>query len=318
MVLLPTRDSAINIEKKLEYENLARFFCSGVSCISAGFITNPIDVIKIRLQLDNQLSENKNIFYKRKYNGFIRSAIYIFKNEGFGGLYKGVTASIMRESIYSTFRLGAYEPVKSKLGATSIYAPLWKKVIAGAIVGAIGSAIANPTDLVKIRMQAQEKLKPGECARYRHTFAAFQDILTNEGILGMWRGVGPTVLRAAILTASQIPSYDHSKSILLRNNFMEEGFKLHLIASVTAGLITALVTSPVDVIKTRIMNERIVRNKNLVYTSAYSCFVKILNTEGLLGFYKGLVPNWVRIGPHTTISFLIFERLRSWVGLKPI
>ena len=52
-------------------------------------VTNPIDVIKIRLQLDNQLSETKNIFSKRKYKGFVRSAIYIVKNEGFGGLYKG-------------------------------------------------------------------------------------------------------------------------------------------------------------------------------------------------------------------------------------
>ena len=158
----------------------------------------------------------------------------------------------------------------------------------------------------------------GEIVRYRHTLAAFQDIFSNEGILGMWRGVGPTVLRAAILTASQIPSYDHCKCILLRNDFMEEGFKLHVLASVTAGLITAFITSPVDVVKTRIMNENIVRNRHLVYTSTYSCFVKILRTEGLLGFYKGLVPNWVRIGPHTTISFLIFERLRNRVGLKPI
>lgn len=68
----------------------------------------------------------------------------------------------MREGIYSTFRLGAYEPVKELLGASNYHAPLWKKILAGGITGSIGSAIANPTDLVKIRMQGQGKLKPGK------------------------------------------------------------------------------------------------------------------------------------------------------------
>ena len=67
----------------------------------------------------------------------------------------------MREGIYSTFRLGAYEPVKGLLAGSKIDIPFWKKVMAGAITGAIGSALANPVDLVKIRMQAQRKLKPG-------------------------------------------------------------------------------------------------------------------------------------------------------------
>ena len=52
-------------------------------------VTNPIDVIKVRLQLDNQLSNNKNIFANRYYKGFFQGAIVIVKDEGIGGLYKG-------------------------------------------------------------------------------------------------------------------------------------------------------------------------------------------------------------------------------------
>jgi len=55
-------------------------------------VTNPIDVIKIRMQLDNELGSNqnsKNIFKDRYYKGFIRGAIRIFSEEGFRGLYKG-------------------------------------------------------------------------------------------------------------------------------------------------------------------------------------------------------------------------------------
>ena len=64
----------------------------------------------------------------------------------------------MREAVYSTIRLGAYEPVKEIFGASHYNSPLWKKLAAGATTGAIGSAIATPTDLVRVRMQGQ---KPG-------------------------------------------------------------------------------------------------------------------------------------------------------------
>ena len=69
-----------------------------------------------------------------------------------------VTASLMREAVYSTIRLGAYEPVKELFGASKHNSPLWKKLAAGATTGAVGSAIATPTDLVRVRMQGQ---KPG-------------------------------------------------------------------------------------------------------------------------------------------------------------
>ena len=64
----------------------------------------------------------------------------------------------MREAVYSTIRLGAYEPVKEIFGASHHNSPLWKKLAAGATTGAIGSAIATPTDLVRVRMQGQSKI----------------------------------------------------------------------------------------------------------------------------------------------------------------
>ena len=52
-------------------------------------VTNPIDVIKIRLQLDNELSNQKNIFKDRKYKGFLGGGLLIAREEGMRGLYKG-------------------------------------------------------------------------------------------------------------------------------------------------------------------------------------------------------------------------------------
>ena len=83
----------------------------------------------------------------------------------YNACFYSLTASILREASYSTIRIGAYEPMKELLGAHNpARTPLWKKIVAGASSGAIGSAMASPTDLVKIRLQADGNLNPGECS----------------------------------------------------------------------------------------------------------------------------------------------------------
>ncbi|OWF34706.1 mitochondrial substrate carrier family protein ucpB-like [Mizuhopecten yessoensis] len=302
---------------KIENEQVWRFALAGISSMSAAMFTNPVDVIKIRMQLENELASQKGIdvLRNRYYDGFVKGGVRIVRDEGPRGLYKGLVPSLMREGSYSTIRMGAYEPVKVLFGATDpAHTPLWKKICAGALTGAIGSSIATPTDLVKVRMQGCTKLA-GETQRYRSTFSAFSEIIRQNGVRGLYVGVGPTVKRAAILTATQIPTYDHTKHTILNAGLMSEGAPLHVTSSMVAGFMTALTTSPVDVVKTRIMNQQ---QGNKVYKSAFDCFLKTLRSEGPLGLYKGFIPNWMRIGPHTTVAFFIFEQLRRVVGIDPI
>ncbi|XP_063721705.1 mitochondrial substrate carrier family protein ucpB-like isoform X2 [Symsagittifera roscoffensis] len=258
----------------------------------------------------------------------LRGLRSILRDEGIRGFYKGLPASLMRESSYSTIRLGAYEPIKRLLGATDpAHTPLWKKICAGATSGAIGSSIATPTDLVKVRMQACTSSSKGGTTSssstalhqkpvYESTLGAFTSIYREAGLKGLYRGVGPTVMRATILTATQIPTYDHVKHTLLNWGwFRGEGLDLHITASMMAGLASAATTSPVDVVKTRYMRQ--IQHSG-VYTSSLDCVMKSFSAEGVLGLYKGFIPNWMRIGPHTIVTFLIFEQLRSIVGMRPV
>jgi hypothetical protein len=90
------------------------------------------------------------------------------------GLYKGITASWMRESIYSSLRLGMYEPFKRLLGATDPkHTPFYLKFLAGGMSGFIGAALANPTDLLKVRMQASEGTNHGIAWHARDVYAAY-------------------------------------------------------------------------------------------------------------------------------------------------
>lgn len=89
-------------------------------------------------------------YYKNLMHGMYTLA----KEEGIGrrGICKGVEASALRESTYSTLRIGLYEPIKRVLGADEPGAAAWKKFASGSIAGMIGSTVAQPADIVKTRM----------------------------------------------------------------------------------------------------------------------------------------------------------------------
>lgn len=61
-----------------------------------------------------------------------------------------------------------------------------------------------------------------------------------------------------------------------------------------------------------------VDGKGLKYSSPVDALMKAFRAEGLRGLYKGFLPNWLRIGPHTMVSFFIFEQLRAMVGIRPV
>jgi hypothetical protein len=108
------------------------------------------------------------------------------------------------------------------------------------ISGMTGAAIANPADLVKVRMQA-----PNNTKRLRDHFI---DIYRTAGLKGFYRAVVPTVFRAGLLTSFQLGTYDHSKHLLIDKfpRHFDENFRTHFLASGIAGLVCSVVTAPVD------------------------------------------------------------------------
>ncbi|KAF6041443.1 hypothetical protein EB796_000253 [Bugula neritina] len=294
---------AVNVNWKL-------FFLAGVSSSAGATVGNPMDVIKIRLQLDNELSYHKHAV--RKYNGMLRGLKTLVYEEGFGAIWKGWSAAVLREMSFSAIRMGSYEPIKYQIGGTDrANTPMTLKIAAGAIAGAIGAVISNPTDVIKVQMQAR-------VSTTRH--ASFQnvvrDIYRNGGVRSFYIASGPNIWRAVHATASQMPAYDHSKQTFLKRGIMVEGLPLHLTCSIIAGFANAVATAPIDVIKTRLIKQSM--DMSAKYRSPLDVVIKTVRTEGLRGLYKGFIPVWARIAPHTIVTFAVFEQLRLLAGISPL
>ncbi|KAI0656563.1 mitochondrial carrier domain-containing protein [Cubamyces menziesii] len=247
------------------------------------------------------------------------------RKEGILSLMGGLSASMVRELVYSGIRLGTYEFFKDKLHALSQGAltreGIALKIGAASIAATIGSALANPADLVKVRMQAHypdgspyQNMRHAFASIYREgaALAASKGVSSLAGGVGaLYRGVEATTIRGIVLSATQICSYDQIKQSLKKRGIMQEGVPLHLVASTFAGLFCSITSNPVDVVKVRLMND-----KKHEYKGAFDCVRQVMVREGPFGFYKGFGMCWARLGTHTILTFLIFERVRYWFGIE--
>ncbi|XP_031744482.1 mitochondrial substrate carrier family protein ucpB isoform X2 [Cucumis sativus] len=278
---------------------LNHFGTSGLSVAIATAVTHPLDVLKVRLQM--QLVGQRGPLI-----GMGQVFVQLLNNEGPKSLYLGLSPALTRSVLYGGLRLGLYEPSKHAsdllFGSTNIFV----KIGAGAIAGAVATALTNPVEVLKMNPNST-KGPMKEMSR----------IVSEEGLKALWKGVGPAMARAGALTASQLATYDESKQLLVKWTPLQEGFSLHLISSTVAGVVSTLMTTPIDMIKTRLMLQR--ESKRVGnYKNGLHCAYQIVLTEGPLALYKGGLAIFARLGPQTTITFIVCEKLRQLAGLNAI
>lgn len=323
MASASTRVSVAHLDEKVERQvqntqYALKFVGAAFSNMASSATVNPTDIIKVRQQLRTQTPGGRA-------NAFWSVGVEMARTEGIRSLAGGISASMLREVVYSGIRMGTYELFKDKLHDASKGAlsreglPL--KIIAASIAATIGSALATPADLVKVRMQAYYP-NGSPYRNLRHAFATiYQDgaqaaiaagtSSAAGGLRSLYRGVGPTTIRGIVLSGTQICSYDQIKQTLKKRGIMQEGVPLHFVASTFAGFFCSVTSNPVDVVKVRMMND-----KTHQFKGAFDCVRQVLVKEGPFGFYKGFGMCWARLGTHTILTFLIYERVRYLFGIE--
>ena len=185
------------------------------------------------------------------------------------------------------------------------------------IAGALGGLVGNPSDVVNIRMQNDSTLPINQRRNYRNAFDGIYKICQQEGINSLFRGLTPNLIRGVLMTASQVVTYDIAKSILVDHIHMDPSKKsTHFSASLIAGLVATTVCSPADVVKTRIMNSKGSTGGGSggdgVNGNAILILKNAVKHEGIGFMFRGWLPSFIRLGPHTIVTFLVLEQLRKF------
>jgi solute carrier family 25 (mitochondrial dicarboxylate transporter), member 10 len=167
--------------------------------------------------------------------------------------------------------------------------------------GFLGGIAGNPADILNVRMQNDAALPAAERRNYKHAIDGLFRMVREEGVGSLFRGVWPNSTRAVLMTASQLASYDIFKKELLERTKMKDDLYTHFTASFMAGFVATTVCSPVDVIKTRVMSAH-------TQEGIMTLVTRITSQEGLMWMFKGWVPSFVRLGPHTIFTFMFLEQ----------
>ncbi|XP_067112793.1 dicarboxylate carrier UCP2 [Osmerus mordax] len=283
-----------------------KFIGAGTAACIADLFTFPLDTAKVRLQIQGEAkgtaaSSNGTAV---KYRGVFGTITTMVRTEGARSLYNGLAAGLQRQMSFASVRIGLYDSVKQFYTKGSDHVGIGSRLLAGCTTGAMAVALAQPTDVVKVRFQAQTSTS-GLSRRYQGTMDAYKTIAKEEGIRGLWRGTGPNIARNAIVTCTELVTYDLIKDALLRSTPLTDDLPCHFTSAFGAGFCTTVIASPVDVVKTRYMNSALGQ-----YKGALNCAFAMVTKEGPLSFYKGFMPSFLRLGSWNVVMFVTYEQLK--------
>ena len=280
----------------------------GLSGMTATSIIQPIDTVKVRIQL---LGEANKAGVSKSPFSVIQT---IYKTEGIGGFYKGIDSALFRQATYSTVRIGLYKYLFNKKQAKNGKVTFLEKVSLSLFSGFCGSLVGNPSDLVLVRFQSDSTLPEKSRRNYKNVFDAFGRIIKEEGLFTLWRGSGPTIARAMSMNLGMLTTYDEAKERLDKYYGKKDLIKTKIYSSLMAGVVCSLFSLPFDNAKTKL--QKMVKNPDgsLPYKNLLDAFVKTAKREGILGLWVGYLTYYVRVGNHSMITLLTQDYLQMHIN----
>uniref|UniRef100_A0A915D7R9 Mitochondrial 2-oxoglutarate/malate carrier protein n=1 Tax=Ditylenchus dipsaci TaxID=166011 RepID=A0A915D7R9_9BILA len=266
-----------------------KFLFGGLAGMGATLFVQPLDLVKNRMQLSG-------VGGKKEYNSSFHCMRSIIAKEGFFSIYNG-------------YRPGVYTWLSDKVSGENQNPSFVLKLGLGITAGGVGAFVGNPTEVALIRMTSDGR-QPVELRRnYKHVFNAISRIFKEEGALALWTGCTPTVARAMVVNAAQLATYFQAKQTLVSNKYfqLQDGIFCHFCASMISGLATTIASMPVDIVKTRIQNMRIINGKP-EYTGVADVLRRVIANEGFFSLWKGFTPYYMRLGPTLCLLSLSWSK----------
>merc|ERR1711978_233255 len=301
----------VSFSKAVKYESLIAGISGGVV---STLILHPLDLLKIRFAVDDGRSAKE----RPKYYGLRHAFATVFSQEGFKGLYKGVVPNLAGSASAWGLYFLFYNSIKNQMqhGDAKVQLSTSSFLIASSSAGIATLALTNPIWVVKTRLCLQFGRDPTSVSNqdpskvYKGMMDAFKKIAVNEGLPGLYKGFVPGIWGVSH-GAIQFMIYEELKSSY--HNYKRQpidtqlGTLEYLTCAAISKFIAAVTTYPYQVVRARLQDQQ------SSYSGALSCVQTTFRHEGLGGFYKGLVPNLIRVVPATAITFVTYEKVSHFI-----
>ena len=239
--------------------------------------------------------------YKNAFDAIAKT----FQSKGILGFYSGVSAVIVGSTASSAVYFGTCEFGKSILSKLHQYPSVLIPPTAGAMGNIVSSAIMVPKELITQRMQAGAKGR---------SWQVLLRIIQNDGFLGLYAGYSATLLRNLPAGVLSYSSFEYLKAAVLSKTKQPhlEPFQ-SVVCGALAGAISASITTPLDVVKTRLMTQgasKVAASSAVVYSGVLDTVKQILVEEGWVGLTRGMGPRVLHSACFSALGYFAFETAR--------
>ncbi|MCL4123586.1 UNVERIFIED_CONTAM: hypothetical protein GTU68_003129 [Idotea baltica] len=289
-------------------ESAYRFALGSIAGAVGATAVYPIDLVKTRLQNQRAGSYIGELMYRNSFDCFKK----VIRHEGLTGLYRGLVPQLIGVAPEKAIKLTMNDFMRDKLTDKKGKIPIWAEVIAGGCAGGSQVVFTNPLEIVKIRLQVA-----GEIATAKKISAV--NVIKDLGFMGLYKGARACFLRDIPFSMIYFPVYAHSKTLLADENGYNSPLTL-LVAGAIGGVPAASLTTPADVIKTRL--QVAARAGQTTYSGVFDAAVKIWKEEGGKAFWKGAPARVFRSSPQFGVTLVTYEVLQrlfyvDFGGIRP-
>ena len=308
MILMYPSKCEASTNKKNNNININPIVAGAIAGAVARVFVAPLDVIKIRLQIQK---ENYSLT-SAKYKGAFSAMATIAREEGIRkGLWAGTVPALCLWIPYTGIQFGMLNALNesSSSSSSSSSSFLNNNFVFGAVAGATATVATYPFDIIRTQLASQ-----GIPKTYNGVFDAFFGLLRRRKL---YAGLGITLIEIIPATSVQFGVYEYLNSIGFgdsnkSSNSSSNSFELnHFAKGFLAGSCARVAIHPLDVMKKRLQVVGLKRAASYgaaeTANKAFPLVLSILKAEGVRGFYKGLVPALCKSAPSSAITFGVYE-----------
>ncbi|XP_025830391.1 mitochondrial glutamate carrier 1-like isoform X2 [Agrilus planipennis] len=243
----------------------------------------PLDLVKTRLQTQ-QPQPNGQLQYTSMFDCFRKT----YRQEGFSGMYKGSGVVIVLLMPEKAIKLVGNDFLRDQLRTANGELSLFRQVLAGMLTGVIQCIVTTPLELMKIQLQNAGRVAAALGKPRKTTSEVIKGILLNYGVFGMYKGIGPTILRDSVFSALYFPlfAFLNSAGPRRKDGSGEAASWVSFASGCSSACVSAWLVTPIDVIKTRLQNLEKVKGETR-YNGIADAFVKTLRQEGVKALFRG-------------------------------
>ncbi|XP_067210708.1 mitochondrial adenyl nucleotide antiporter SLC25A23 isoform X1 [Linepithema humile] len=262
--------------------------------------TAPLDRIKVYLQVHGTRHCNIMSCFR-----------YMLREGGISSLWRGNGINVLKIGPETALKFMAYEQVKRAIKADNETRELglYERFCAGSLAGGISQSAIYPLEVLKTRLALR---KTGE---FDGMVDAAKKIYKQGGLRSFYRGYVPNLIGILPYAGIDLAVYETLKNSYLRTHDKKEQppFWILLLCGTASSTAGQVCSYPLALVRTRLQAE-IAPDRSL--NTMLGVFKDILNREGIRGLYRGLTPNFLKVAPAVSISYVVYEHFRQALGVN--